>query len=76
MAGGRQVVGIRIAAWIAIIAVVVYTVFVGAEASVVRAAVMGILVILAATRLGHPTFPGIRPKGRCSEVGRMWGRPC
>ncbi len=56
LAGGRQVVGIRIAAWIAIFAVVVYTIFVGAEASVVRAAVMAILMIVAATMLGRPTF--------------------
>ena len=34
----------------------IYTVFVGAEASVVRAAVMGILMILGATMLGRPTF--------------------
>jgi hypothetical protein len=56
LAGGRQVAGIRIAAWIAIIAVIIYTIFVGAEASVVRAAVMGILMIFAATMLGRPTF--------------------
>ena len=49
-------VGIRIAAWIAIIAVIVYTIFVGAEASVVRAAVLAILMILAVTMLGRPIF--------------------
>jgi hypothetical protein len=56
LAGGRQMVGTRIAVWIAVVAVIVYTIFVGAEASVVRAAVLRILMILAATLLGHPTF--------------------
>ena len=56
LVGGRQVIGIRIGAWITIIAVVIYTVLVGAESSVVRAAVMAILMILAATMLGRPTF--------------------
>ena len=56
LVGGRQVVGIRSAAWIAILIVILYTIFVGAEASVVRAAVMGILMILGATMLGRPTF--------------------
>jgi competence protein ComEC len=56
LAGGRQIVGIRIAAWIAFVAVILYTMLVGAEASVVRAAVMSILLIFAATLLGRPTF--------------------
>ncbi len=56
LTGGRQVVGIRIAAGMTIIAVIVYAVFVGAEASVVRAAVMAILMVIAATLLGRPTF--------------------
>jgi competence protein ComEC len=56
LAGGRQVVGIRIAAWIAIAAVFTYTIFVGAEASVVRAAVMATLMIFAVTMLGRPTY--------------------
>ena len=56
LAGGRQVVGIRIAAWVAIAAVFTYTIFVGAEASVVRAAVMATLMIFAVTMLGRPTY--------------------
>jgi competence protein ComEC len=56
LAGGRQLVGIRIAAWIAIVGVILYTLLVGAEASVVRAGIMAILMILAATMLGRPTF--------------------
>jgi predicted membrane metal-binding protein len=56
LAGGRQIVGIRFAAWIAVVAVIVYTIFVGAEASVVCATVMAILMIVAATMLGRPTF--------------------
>ena len=56
LAGGRQIVGIRIAAWVAFVGVILYTILVGAEASVVRAAVMSILLIFAATMLGRPTF--------------------
>ncbi len=54
--GGRQIVGPRKAAWIALTGIVLYTLFVGAEASVVRAAVMAALFIVAATLLGRPTF--------------------
>ncbi|MDY6875639.1 MAG: DNA internalization-related competence protein ComEC/Rec2 [Chloroflexota bacterium] len=43
----RRLFGRRRAAWIAIAGVVVYTVFVGASAAVVRAAFMGIIYLLA-----------------------------
>ena len=43
--------GIRIAAWVAIAAVFIYAIFVGAEASVVRAAVMATPMIFAVTML-------------------------
>jgi competence protein ComEC len=53
---GKHIVGRRWAAWIAFGAIALYTVFVGAEASVVRASVMAVLFIVAATSLGRPTF--------------------
>ena len=45
----------RRAVWVAITGVVIYTIFVGASAAVVRAALMGILYLWG-RRLGRPTF--------------------
>jgi competence protein ComEC len=53
---GKHIVGRRWAAWIAFGAIALYTILVGAEASVVRASIMSVLFILAATSLGRPTF--------------------
>jgi competence protein ComEC len=55
MALAKRTVGERLGAPLAILALLVYTVFVGASASVVRATIMGILIILA-QRLGRDTF--------------------
>jgi hypothetical protein len=53
----------------AIAALLAYTVFVGASASVVRAAIMGILVILA-QRLGRDAGPrALRRAADGAEVG-------
>ncbi len=54
--GGRHIVGRRMAAWIALAGIAAYTLFVGADASVVRAAVMGTLFVIASSLLGRPTF--------------------
>jgi competence protein ComEC len=55
-AAGRPFFGPQRAAWLALAGVAFYTVLVGAEASVVRAALMGGLFLLATRLLGRPTF--------------------
>lgn len=51
----RRLVGRRHATWVAIGGVVVYTLFVGASAAVVRAAIMGVLYLLG-RHIGRETF--------------------
>jgi len=51
----RRLVGRQRATWVAIGGVVVYTLFVGASAAVVRAAIMGVLYLLG-KHLGRETF--------------------
>jgi competence protein ComEC len=51
----RRLVGGRRATWVAIAGVLIYTLFVGASAAVVRAAIMGILYLLG-KHLGRETF--------------------
>jgi len=51
----QRLFGKRRAAWVAIAGVAVYTVFVGASAAVVRAALMGVLYLWG-RHLGRPTF--------------------
>jgi len=51
----RRLFGKRRAVWVAIVGVVVYTIFVGASAAVLRAALMGVLYLWA-RHLGRPTF--------------------
>jgi competence protein ComEC len=53
---GRPLLGYRAAAWAALTGVALYALFVGAEASVVRAAIMGGLYVIATRLLGRPTF--------------------
>ena len=48
--------GYRWSAWFVLVGIALYTVLVGAEAAVVRAAIMAALVIIAARLLGRPTF--------------------
>lgn len=48
--------GKRRAAWVALIGVALYTLLVGADAAVVRAAIMGSLYVGAGRLLGRPTF--------------------
>jgi len=54
--GSRYFVAYRTSAWIALFGIALYTILVGAEASVVRAAIMGALFIVAVQFLGRPTF--------------------
>ena len=54
--GSRPFVGFRGSAWVALGGVAIYTVLVGADAAVVRAAIMGGLFIFATRSLGRPTF--------------------
>lgn len=53
---GRPFLGNRRASIVALAAVIVYTLLVGADAAVVRAAVMGSLFIFSRRMLGRPTF--------------------
>ncbi|UCC52081.1 MAG: DNA internalization-related competence protein ComEC/Rec2 [Anaerolineaceae bacterium] len=54
--GSRHFVARRAAAFIALLGITLYTILVGVEASVVRAAIMGALFIVAVQFLGRPTF--------------------
>ena len=56
LVGSRYFVAYRTGAWMAIFGVAIYTIFVGAEASVVRAAAMASFVILATQIMGRPIF--------------------
>lgn len=47
----------RTAVLVAVVGIVIYTILVGAEASVVRAAVMGSLFLFTSRWLGRPNFP-------------------
>jgi competence protein ComEC len=51
----HRIVGERYATWVAIAGVIIYTIFVGASAAVVRAAIMGVLYLLG-NHLGRSTF--------------------
>jgi competence protein ComEC len=53
---GQPLVGRRAAGWLALLGILLYTLLVGAGASVLRAGVMGGLLIIAATLIGRPTF--------------------
>ncbi len=54
--GSQPFVGRRWSAWVALGGVAIYTVLVGAEASVVRAAIMAAIFIFATRFMGRPTF--------------------
>ncbi len=56
LAISRPFLGYRWSAWFVLVGIALYTVLVGAEAAVVRAAIMAGLVIIAARLLGRPTF--------------------
>jgi competence protein ComEC len=53
---GRPIFGHRRASVIALVVVLLYTILVGADAAVVRAAVMGSLFIYSRRMMGRPTF--------------------
>ncbi len=54
--GGRRLLGLRASGWVALAGILIYTLFVGAGPSVVRAAIMGGLYIFSNRVLGRPTF--------------------
>ena len=56
LVGSRYIFAYRTGAWIAMAGILIYTIFVGAEASVVRAAAMGALLITATQIMGRPIF--------------------
>ncbi|MGW8319654.1 MAG: DNA internalization-related competence protein ComEC/Rec2, partial [Candidatus Promineifilaceae bacterium] len=56
LALGRPLFGQRWSGWFALAGIALYTLLVGAGASVVRAAIMAGLFIIAARLLGRPTF--------------------
>ncbi len=49
-------VGRRRAPWFALVGIVLYTIMVGADASVVRAAIMGSIYLVGSRIMGRPTF--------------------
>jgi competence protein ComEC len=54
--GSRPFVGPRWSAWVAIGGVIAYTILVGAEPAVVRAAIMGAMIIFADRVMGSAVF--------------------
>ncbi|MGD8584896.1 MAG: DNA internalization-related competence protein ComEC/Rec2 [Chloroflexota bacterium] len=63
--GSRPFVGPRWCAWVAIGGVIIYTILVGAEPAVVRAAVMAAIFIFAGRVMGRPSYA---PAGLMSAV--------
>jgi len=56
LAASRPLFGLRRSAWFVLLGIALYTVLVGADAAVVRAAIMGALLVVATRLLGRPTF--------------------
>jgi len=56
LAMSRPLFGLRRSAWFVLLGIALYTVLVGADAAVVRAAIMGALLVIATRLLGRPTF--------------------
>lgn len=52
----KPFLGQRRSAWFVILGITLYTILVGADAAVVRAAIMGALFVIAARLMGRPTF--------------------
>lgn len=63
--GSRPFVGPRYCAWVAIGGVIIYTILVGADPAVVRAAVMAAIFIFAGRVMGRPSYA---PAGLMSAV--------
>ncbi|MDX1412722.1 MAG: hypothetical protein R3293_00940 [Candidatus Promineifilaceae bacterium] len=53
---GRHLIGVRRATWIALAGIAIYSIFVGTQASVVCAAVIGALTIITTRIMGRPIF--------------------
>jgi competence protein ComEC len=56
LAVSKPFLGHRRSAWFDLAGIALYTVLVGADAAVVRAAIMGALFVIAARLMGRPTF--------------------
>ena len=56
LVASRQLLGLRWSAWFVLLGIAFYTVLVGADAAVVRAAIMGALLVIATRLLGRPSF--------------------
>jgi competence protein ComEC len=56
LAASRPIFGHKRSAWFVLAGIALYTILVGADAAVVRAAIMGALFVIAARLLGRPTF--------------------
>ena len=56
LAASRPILGHKRSAWFVLAGIALYTILVGADAAVVRAAIMGALFVIAARLLGRPTF--------------------
>lgn len=52
----RFLFGFRWSAWFVLLGIALYTILVGADAAVVRAAIMGALLVITSRLLGRPTF--------------------
>lgn len=52
----KPFLGQRRSAWFVLLGITLYTILVGADAAVVRAAIMGALFVIAARLMGRPTF--------------------
>ena len=68
LAASRPLFGLRWSAWFVLLGIGFYTVLVGADAAVVRAAIMGALLVIATRLLGRPTFAPVRPRLIYSRV--------
>jgi competence protein ComEC len=56
LAASRPILGHRRSAWFVLGGIAIYAILVGADAAVVRAAIMGGLFVIAARLLGRPTY--------------------
>ena len=56
LAVSKPFLGNKRSAWFVLAGIILYTILVGADAAVVRAAIMAALLVIAARLLGRPTF--------------------
>jgi len=56
LVASKPILGQKRSAWFVLLGITLYTILVGADAAVVRAAIMGALFVIAARLMGRPTF--------------------